>query len=90
VNSRRLRVEAKPDMTDPWTGEAIVLPPRTIGLLAADATDPWTGEKLDVPPPGRTPMPDDHPFDATNAKPEELRADLVIKTLRVDAADPFR
>jgi hypothetical protein len=83
----RFAVQAKPDMTDPWTGEPIVLPPRTIGLLAADRTDPWTGETLATPP-ARGPMPDDEPFGTVADRRDEKAAQLIGRP-RVDRDNPF-
>lgn len=84
----RLYVEAKPDMTDPWTGEPIVVPPRTIGLLASDKTDPWTGEPIALPP-ARGPMQDDAPFDAFGPRPQEAPIAALARRTMADEA-PFQ
>ena len=86
VFPHKLHVGAQPDTSDPWTGEPVAIPPRTIGLLAADNTDPWTGEKLSLPP-SRAPMQDDQPFGA--APHDSEKTAFVIARPRLDRSNPF-
>lgn len=86
VFPNKLHVAAQPDATDPWTGEPVAIPARTIGLLTADNSDPWTGEKLDVAPP-RAPMQDDQPFGA--AAHDGAKTAFVIARPKIDSSSPF-